>query len=242
MEVTTSLLPWQMKVDCLFPYTEPHFCGILASYIWEGGCGTIFPVLTVCVSQGSVHIQIDSACACFFITCSNHSEDSSTFPITLNYTVCWSSSPTLALMLTTLVALHASLTLPSVTAWVLKCPSRCPMPSNVPGNLLISSALSLCGFHYMLPRLTILQFLQLSAPLISVFFFSSLFFFFLLSVVISRLKSRLLTFSFNTVPPCLHVADASHICLVSFTLMQCLSLDVDSVLPLLLFSFNHTVY
>lgn len=67
MEVTTSLLPWQMKVDCLFLYTEPHFCGILASYIWEGGCGTIFPVLTVCVSQGPVHIQIDSACALFLL-------------------------------------------------------------------------------------------------------------------------------------------------------------------------------
>jgi len=39
-----------------------------------------------------------------------HSEDSSTFPITLNYAVCWSCSPTLAVMLLTRIALHAPLT------------------------------------------------------------------------------------------------------------------------------------
>lgn len=113
----------------------------------------------VWVPTAFAHSNWPSMCLGFLLLAAiklTHSEDSSTFSITLNYAVCWSCSPTLAIMLLMHVALHAPLTLGSVIAWVLHYLSRCPMPSNMPVNLLISSALS-CpyGFHCILPRLMI---------------------------------------------------------------------------------------
>lgn len=145
----------------LFLCTQPSLCGILASYIWEGGCGAIFPVSAVCGSQRPLHFQIGPACVCFLLLVAiklTHSEDSSTFPITLNCAACWSCPPTLAITLFACTALHAPLALCLVIVWVLHCLSKCPMPHNMSVNLFISSALNwfFCGFHCVLPRLLIL--------------------------------------------------------------------------------------
>lgn len=135
-----------MRVGCFCSYAlNPAFVESL-QVTSRGWLWYYFPHFScVWVPRAFAHSDWLSMCLGFLLLAAiklTHSEDPSTFPITLNYAVCWNYSPTLAIMLLMHVALHAPVTLCSVIAWVLHWLCRCPMPSNMSVNLLISSALS----------------------------------------------------------------------------------------------------